>query len=159
MAPVNALVAFVAVSYTPTMYRSPPRAQIRTAFRLGLLLAGSALVSGIAFMVMPQAVGYFALGESWASSRDVLPWTAIGYAAVGATSVGLTVLTVRGQSGAILAVEGLGASLTLVLGTIAAALLGTVTGVVLWTSLSAYLPLLLCAAMTASIRVGGPDRA
>lgn len=143
MAPANAMMAFVVLSYTPTLFRSSRTDQRKVAARLALLLSLAPIVTAVGVSLLPATYGQTLLGDTWGAARQVVHWTAVGYVALGVTTASVVVLTVRDQSGAIILIQALAALLTLTLGFLAAVMFGSASSVVAVTSLGAYLPLLL----------------
>jgi hypothetical protein len=90
MAPVNTCFSFIPLAVLPGAYRADPDRHGRIAARLTLGLMAISVLWGSVLLVLPAEVGELFLGESWAGTRGVLPWTVLEYAGL-AAGVGFTV--------------------------------------------------------------------
>jgi hypothetical protein len=123
MAPVNTLFAFVGLALLPLVHRAPVDRQARLTAHLSAGLAGVVLAWGALLLLIPSALGELLLGASWPSARAVLPWTTVEYAALAVTLGGVLGLQSR-QASAVLLRLTVVAPLLVVLGAVAAAVLG-----------------------------------
>jgi hypothetical protein len=92
MAPINALLAFIALALLPHLSRTPRAQHVKYCLRVALALAGASIAWGALLLATPDRLGEMILGETWDGASPLLGWTAAEYAALavfGAAELGL----------------------------------------------------------------------
>lgn len=79
MGPLNVLQAFVTLNMTPILLRRDRAGDLRFCLRIALLVSVTVIIWSAIVLVVPDAVGRFAFGESWPGARSVLPWICVEY--------------------------------------------------------------------------------
>jgi hypothetical protein len=75
MGPLNVLQAFITLNLTPVLLRRERSKDLGFCARVAFLAAAAAIVWSAVLLLLPDAVGRAALGDSWPGARSVLPWT------------------------------------------------------------------------------------
>ena len=95
MGPVNVLLAFTGLGLVPVLVRKCRDSDVRfclsTSGVLLLLTAGW----GVLLLLLPDAAGRAAFGDSWTGLRKVLPWTLVEYCSAVVASGAVLGLKVR----------------------------------------------------------------
>ncbi|MDP9417052.1 MAG: hypothetical protein M3P48_04300 [Actinomycetota bacterium] len=98
MGPINVLLAFSALSLTPTLVRRGRTGDMRFCASIGLALAVLTLAWGGVLLALPRWAGEAAFGASWPGIRSVLAWTVLQYLFIGVSTGPVLGLKVRGQA-------------------------------------------------------------
>ena len=137
MGPVNVLFAFTAVGLTPVLVQRARGGDRRFCAVVGSVTVGLVLLWGLVLLLVPERLGATAFGESWTGIRSVLAWTVGEYVWIAVGAAAVLGLKVQQRAGGLIATRIGTASLTVLVGTLAALVVGDVQAVAAAFALSA----------------------
>lgn len=93
--PINVLFGYINLALTPALLRRPRTADIPLAMRVAATMVVVACGWGIALVLLPDAWGHAALGETWTVTRHIMLITVVEYVGLSLASGSTLALKVR----------------------------------------------------------------
>lgn len=129
MGPLNVVFAYVNLALTPYLVRRSRRLDLRFCAATAAAVLAVVCVWSLLLLVLPTHWGRAVLGDTWAGTRSVLPFTALEYAGIGLATVSTLGLKVRHEAGMLVRQKAVVAVVTVALGCSACVVLDDVRAV------------------------------